>query len=74
MATPKPTQRVDIHLRLPRAGYDALRRRAVDDGVSLNTAAWFALRRGLGLVSNSFAIAAELLEMDDAPSPMIDAD
>lgn len=44
---PRPIARTDLHVRLPVAGHEALVAYADREGVSLNTALWLLVRRGL---------------------------
>jgi hypothetical protein len=45
--TPRPITRGDLHARLPLAGHEALVAYAERQGISLNTALWLLVRRGL---------------------------
>jgi hypothetical protein len=45
--TPRPITRGDLHARLPIAGHEALVAYAEREGISLNTALWLLVRRGL---------------------------
>jgi hypothetical protein len=45
--TPRPIVRGDLHARLPLAGHEALVAYAEREGISLNTALWLLVRRGL---------------------------
>jgi hypothetical protein len=44
---PRPITRGDLHARLPLAGHEALVTYAEREGISLNTALWLLVRRGL---------------------------
>jgi hypothetical protein len=44
---PRPITRGDLHARLPLAGHEALVAYAEREGISLNTALWLLVRRGL---------------------------
>jgi hypothetical protein len=47
LMAPRPIPRTALHVRLPTAGYAALVVYAEREGVSLNTALWLLVRRGL---------------------------
>jgi hypothetical protein len=44
---PRPLARGDLHVRLPLAGHEAVVAYAEREGISLNTALWLLVRRGL---------------------------
>jgi hypothetical protein len=66
---PRPIARGDLHARLPLAGHEALVTYAEREGISLNTALWLLVRRGLEHEGIRVEVGGCRSEEAPAPAP-----